>query len=402
MSPTLYRFATSLLGVVLPLWLRRRVGQGKEDPARVLERFGKPSADRPPGQLVWLHGASVGETQMLRPLIDRLLETPDRTVLLTSGTVTSAELLAAQLPPRAIHQYLPADTPRATARFIAHWRPDLCVLAESELWPNLIRTARRFGAKLALVNARMNPASIAGWRKRPKLAESVFDAFDLILAADRRTADALASIAMRDVPDVGSLKLDAPALGFDADEAEAIRAALGRPAWLAASTHEAEEGAVERIRQQVDAPVIWLPRHPSRGPAIAAATGLPLRSRGEPAGPDGLVMDSLGEMGLALAVSEVCLLGGSLHPSLLGHNPLEAARAGVPLLTGPHHDSFKPLYDAMVESGAVRVVSETDAAAAIRAGLSDELAPMAERARAFAASQSGALDRTVFALEALL
>lgn len=402
MSPLLYRFVSSLAALVLPLWLRRRAAQGKEDPARLGERFGRTDADRPPGQLIWLHGASVGETQMLRPLIDRLLETKGRHVLVTSGTKTSAELLAKQLPARAIHQYLPADTPHATARFMAYWRPDLMVLAESEIWPNLIWTAQRSGAKLALINARMNAKSVAGWRKRQKLAESVFGAFDTILAADRSTADALASIAMRDVPDVGSLKLDASALSFDAEAAESIRAQLRGKAWLAASTHEAEENAIHRIRAQIEAPVIWVPRHPARGPAIAAATGLPLRSRGERASANGYIMDTLGEMGLALAASEVCVMGGSFDESLLGHNPLEAARAGVPVLTGPHRLSFKPLYDDMLQSNAVMAVDEMTAPAHIRAGLDGTLSDMAARASEFAAKQSGALDRTVAELEALL
>ena len=406
MSPVLYRFITSALSPVLPFWLRRRARLGKEDPSRLKERFGHPSAERPPGQLVWLHGASVGETQMLRPLVDRLLAgRPDRTILVTSGTVTSAELLKGQLPDRAVHQFVPVDTPRAAARFIAHWRPDLAVLAESEIWPNLIWTADRAEGKIALVNARMSEASLTGWLKRPRMAASLFPRFDLILAGDRRTADGLAKVAMHDVPDVGSLKYDAPPLPFDPAEAERLKTLIGdRPVWLAASTHEAEEAVFHRLRDRMpDAFMLWLPRHPGRGRAIADAAGLPYRSSGaSPTDTNGYVMDTLGEMGLALALADVCAMGGSFHPSLTGHNPLEAARAGVPVLTGPHHASFSDLYERMRDATAVLTVTEEDAAVRIRDGLAGRLDGMAEDAARFATRQSGALGRTVRELEALL
>ena len=403
MTPTLYRFATSVASPFLPFVLRRRAARGKEDASRIKERFGHASLERPPGQLIWLHGASVGETQMLRPLVDRLLERPERHVLVTSGTVTAAHLMARQLPPRALHQYVPVDTPRATARFINHWHPDLAVLAESEIWPNLIWATDRADVPIALVNARMSERSLRGWQKQRAMARSLFPRMDLLLAADRRTADGLAMVSGRTVEDIGSLKYDAPPLPFDRTESERLRAAIGdRPVWLAASTHEAEEAVFHRLHDELDAFTLWLPRHPERGPAIAEAAGLPLRSRGEGPGRHGYVMDTLGEMGLALSLSRVCVMGGSFHPSLMGHNPLEAARAGVPVLTGPHVDSFSALYDAMQEHNAVQVVSDADATAAVREGLDGELSGMAANARRFADTQQGALDTTVVALEALL
>ena len=404
MSPLLYRFVTSALSPVLPFVLRRRAARGKEDAARLPERFGRASLERPAGPLIWLHGASVGETQMLRPLVDRLLEAdPERHVLVTSGTVTAAHLMARQLPGRALHQYLPVDTPRATARFIAHWHPDLAVLAESEIWPNLIWTADRADIPIALINGRMSERSLRGWQTRRRMARSLFPRMKLLLAADARTATGLSVVSGRAVADVGSLKYDAPPLPFDRAESERLRAAIGdRPVWLAASTHAEEEAVFARLARQLDAFTLWLPRHPERGPAVAQRTGLPLRSQGQTPSERGYVMDTLGEMGLALSLADVCLMGGSFDPSLMGHNPLEAARAGVPVLTGPHMDSFSALYDAMQESGAVRVVSEAEAADALRAGMTGELSGMAAAAQRFAATQTGALDRTVAALEALL
>lgn len=405
-TPFAYRVLTSLLGPFVTFWLKRRVRQGKEDPDRLQERLGRTHHVRPPGELVWLHGASVGETQMLRPLIDRLLEKPDRHVLVTSGTRTSAHLLDSQLPARAIHQYAPLDTPKATARFIACWSPNLAVFAESELWPNLIWTADRAGIPLALINARMSERSLSGWAKRLPLAGSVFGAFDLILAADRRTGDGIAQLALRDIADVGSLKFDAPALDAVDGAVMQLRQAIGnRPVWLAASTHEAEEAVFHRLHAALpDIFMIWLPRHPARGAALAETLCAPRRAAGDVPGADdsAYVMDTMGEMGLALSVSDVCVIGGSFDASLMGHNPLEAARAGVPVISGPFHASFVDLYRRMQEANAVMISNEGKAAALIRDGVSGKLDDMAAQATAFAASQSGALDRTHQALEAML
>ena len=141
-SLTLYRGATALLGLAVPSILRNRARRGKEDPARLGERQGRASVPRPQGPLIWLHGASVGETVSLLPVVERLLrERADVTVLVTSGTTTSAELLARRLPPGALHQYIPVDTPAAARRFLDHWKPDLAVFVESELWPNQIGRA---------------------------------------------------------------------------------------------------------------------------------------------------------------------------------------------------------------------------------------------------------------------
>jgi len=196
-----YSGLTRVLSPLLPLYLRRRAAKGKEDKARLGERFGHASQPRPEGHLIWLHGASVGETTMLLPLIDKILERPKTHVLLTSGTVTSAELMAKRLPERAIHQYVPADTPGAVKRFLRHWKPDLALWAESEIWPNLIRGAKGSGIPLALINARMSDRSITRWRKHGiKNAKSVFGSFDLILAGNKSTASLFPCWAISKMP----------------------------------------------------------------------------------------------------------------------------------------------------------------------------------------------------------
>lgn len=404
-TPFAYRVVTSLIAPFLPLLIRKRVKDGKEDSARIGERYGRTKLPRPGGTVIWLHGASVGETQMLRPIIARLLETPGRSVVVTSGTKTSADLMAEQLPRGAVHQYLPLDTPRSTARFIAHWQPDLAVFAESEIWPNLIWAAKRAGIPLALINARMSEQSLAGWAKRLPIAKSVFSAFETILAADDRTAEGLASFSMNSISNIGSLKFDAPALDYDRIQRAALRADIGtRKVWLAASTHEAEEDVIHQLFATLknEAFLIWVPRHPARGKIIANRLNTTPRSGGGKPRGNAYVMDTMGEMGLALSLADICVLGGSFHPSLMGHNPLEAARAGVPVMTGPYHASFVDLYRKMSDFDAVMISNDREAATVIRDGLNGRLDGIATNAQGFAAQSSGTLDRTLRELEQLL
>ena len=231
-------------GPLAPLLLRRRAARGKEDPARIDERLGRAGAPRPGGPLVWFHAASVGESLSALGLVQALrAERPDLTILVTTGTATSAALMAERLPPDVIHQYAPLDLGAAPARFLDHWRPDLAVWVESELWPALIEATAARGARLALVNARISERSAKGWRRAPGMIRRLLGRFDAILAQDRTAADRLARLGAKDVRVAGSLKAGAaPPDRPEAREAMAM-ALAGRPVWLAASTHEGEEAA---------------------------------------------------------------------------------------------------------------------------------------------------------------
>ena len=259
--------------------LKRRVKSGKEDKARTRERKGLASLSRPEGTLVWMHGASVGETSMLLPLIKRMLgDDPSLHILVTSGTMTSARMMAERLPPRAFHQMVPLDGPNFVSRFLAHWQPDLAVWAESEIWPNLVLQTKESGAKMALINARMSQDSVDRWRKKRGFARQVFSTFDIILPADSLTHNALKFLGGNVVSQIGNLKTAAPALEFDAKESARLRNAIGhRPVWLAASTHGPEEAAILEAHisgpgQRADALLLWVPRHPERGAEIVAVS----------------------------------------------------------------------------------------------------------------------------------
>ena len=406
----LYRGAAAALGPVLPLWTRRRARNGKEDAARLLERQGRTDAARPAGPLVWLHGASVGECTMLLPLIQMIRRRrEDITILLTSGTVTAANLMKSRLPDGCIHQYVPLDSPKYARRFMQHWQPDMAIWAESEIWPNLIFEAKTHGAKLALINARMSQKSLSGWRKRPASAKAIFSKFDCILAADDVTAKGLSEFTAEEVLNFGTLKDAALPLPANKEDLAALRAAIGeRPVWCAASTHEGEDDIIFRAHKEVlesrpETLLILAPRHPERRNSLTSllsSQGLSycMRSKNELPSADtqAYLFDTIGEMGLAFRCAPIAFMGGSLLSSLSGHNPLEPARLGGAVLSGPHTASFSGVYADMSTADAIdTAASAAEISRAVTQMLSsaNRLRSRQDSAKAFSRSRSDILPR---------
>ncbi len=413
-----YRAAMSLARPGLWLLLRRRAGRGKEDPARQSERYGIAGLARPAGDVLWLHAASVGETNAVLPLIERLLAVrPELHVLLTTGTVTSAGIAAQRLPRRALHQYLPLDSGPYVRRFLDHWRPTVAVLTEQEIWPNLILEAHARGIRLALINARMSERSLARWQAKPEVARALFGKLDAVLAQNDQLARALTALGALNVSAVGNIKIDAPLLPANATAAAALsRALAGRPTFLAASTHPGEEMVVadaHRLIRQThpDLCTIIAPRHPHRGPEIAAelaARGhtIALRSRGDLPGPgvEFYVADTIGELGTLYSVARIAFIGGSLIDRG-GQNAIEAVRFGTSVLVGPHRSSFTDIYEPLLAAGgATEVRSAEDMARQVQIWLQQPATRAAAAAAATAALDrlSGGLERTTEAIVALL
>ncbi|CAN5554380.1 3-deoxy-D-manno-octulosonic acid transferase [soil metagenome] len=351
-SLALYRAATTALEPFAPLLLARRAKAGKEDRARLNERLARPTLPRPAGPLVWLHGASVGESLSILPLVERVrARRPDATVLVSSGTVTSAALLAQRLPAGAIHQYLPVDTPGGARRFLDHWRPDLAVFVESELWPNLLLAAQARGVTLALVSAKLSDTSYARWQGRPFAAGRLLGGFDLILAQDGRAAERLSSLGGA-VGGEADLKFGAAPLPADETALAALRAQLSdRPLLLAASTHPGEDEIILAAWRALSPRprLVIAPRHVERGPAIAEAaraTGVSvaLRSADPAAEAEVIVADTLGELGLWYRLADLALVAGSLVAGIGGHNPLEPARLDCPIVSGPYVENWLTAY----------------------------------------------------------
>ena len=422
MSPALavYRLVLRLLEPLAPRLLDARAKQGKEDPDRVDERLGRASLPRPDGDLVWLHGVSVGETLSLLPVVERLRRLrPDLAVLVTSGTLTSATLLAKRLPTGVIHQFAPIDAPGAVTAFLDHWRPSLAVFVESELWPNLILEARRRGVKLVLASARITEKTVDGWRRFLGAAREILSAFDRILPQDETSAARLESLGAR-IDGHVNLKLSGEAPPHDAAAFTRLSAAIGdRPVVVAASTHDGEEIALVRALDKLADRLclILVPRHPARSAEIAAALerdGYRFARRAEGSEPDRetdlYLADTLGEMGLFLRLADVVVMGGSFSaalekPPVGGHNPLEPARLGKPAVTGPDMTNWAAVTDALVQSGGLTVVEAPWDLPAVLAPLladTDAARAMGERGRRAAAEAGSGLDRLWDALAPLL
>jgi 3-deoxy-D-manno-octulosonic-acid transferase len=403
MLPFLYRALSRPLTPLALVYLARRRKRGKEHPIRFRERQGIAGGIRPDGPLVWLHAASVGEATAVLGLIEHLLDTrPGLEILVTTGTVTSARLLETRLPARARHQFVPADLPSWTARFLDHWRPDLALWVESELWPNLVFAANARRIPMVLVNGRLSARSYRRWRSWPRLIGPVLSAFELCLAQDQHQAERFRSLGARHVAAVGDLKAAAPALPFDLASLSRLRDSIGfRPVWLAASTHAGEEEIAAQVHYDLVAKhlgllTIIVPRHPGRGDAIGEMlTGQGLRvarrTRGDPVTRDTQVYlaDTMGELGLFYRLAGIAFVGGSLV-ARGGHNPFEAARLDCAVLHGSDMSNCAAMAAALAVAGGAETVNGAAALAqAVSALLADQRLRAERAAAAARVAESG-------------
>ena len=367
-------FSTMAMGLARRI-VNRRLEEGKEDAARVGERFGKAGRERPDGRLIWFHAASVGEAMALLDLIERLLDVhPDAHILVTTVTRTSAEILDKRLPERAFHQFAPVDAMPAVAAFLAHWKPDLAIWTESELWPAMMHRTKLRGTPMLLVNGRISDRSFNRLKWLGSYAASLLDRFDWIMVQDDIIANQFYRLGADagKIEVTGSLKDVSTPLPCDAGELEIMRKSLkGRPVWLAASTHPGEEAMVSdahRIARRTmhSLTLILAPRHPERSKGIAMLLRdqgwtVAIRSKGEPIDRDTEIYlaDTIGEMGLWYRLAAISFVGGSLV-EIGGHNPFEPAALGSAVLHGPHVSNFKTAYDRFEEGYASVTVNSAE------------------------------------------
>lgn len=408
--------AATLAAPALRALLRMRAARGKELLSRLGERRGIERAPRPTGRLIWLHAASVGETMSILPVLPPLAAA-GVTVLITTGTVTSAELLAQRLPPlglgaRVLHRFVPLDVPAWVARFLDHWRPDVAGFVESELWPNLLAACRTRAIPSLLINARMSARSFAAWSRVPWAARLVLDGFAGIRARGEEDATRLRSLGAPGVEVAGDLKLAAPALPADPAVLAGLRERLGeRPVWCAASTHPGEETVIQaaHARLVIDHPglvTIVVPRHPERGPELAATLAAPRRGLKQ-APPEGgiWIADTMGEMGLWYRLCPIVLIGRGLIAPGGGQNPLEPARLGCAIATGPYTDNFREHVALLRGANALTVVRDVAGIAdfvSTMLNAPEERRAMGERARAAVQAPDTLAEDTAQALLGLM
>lgn len=414
----------AIMGASAPLLvsvLEKRVRKGKEDSARLPERQGQASLPRPAGPLGWVHAASVGEAQSALILIRNLLQRyPRLSILVTTGTRTSAALMQKNLPARAFHQFYPLDHPQWTEHFLNHWRPDFVLWMESELWPNMLGQVHARRIPAALINARLSDKSYRLWRMIRSSVKSLLDTFEIILAQTPQDAHLFEALGARQVIVTDNLKYSAEALSYDEKSLGQLMATTqDRPLWVFASTHKGEEFMACRVHQILknalpDLLTIIVPRHPERRQEIISLCEehkLQARLRGtahqSPDEKDDIyIADTLGELGLFYRLAPVTCIGRSFSDDGGGgHNPIEAAQLHCAVMHGPNVQNLQEIFDEMDNAGAaLSLKDEKDLEQMLEKFLTD--AQMAEsyqvKAYSFAKNKGAVVERVTSALDTMI
>jgi 3-deoxy-D-manno-octulosonic-acid transferase len=402
----------------LRILLQYRARRGKEIESRLAERRGIDPTPRPAGRLIWLHAASVGETLSILPVLAALGDlAPDIAVVLTTGTVTSAEMLRQRLPGlglpfHVIHRFAPLDVPAWIGRFLDHWRPDAAAFVESELWPNTLTACGSRAVPATLINARMSVRAHAAWSRAPRAARAVLDRFARIRARSEEDAARLRALGADRVDVIGDLKLDAATLPTDPRVLRKMTERLvGRPIFVAASTHRGEEAVLRNVHDalRLSRPgllTIIVPRHPERGEELAALLKAPRRQLGQPPPREGVwIADTLGEMGLWYRLGQVVFIGRSLIAPGGGQNPLEPARLGRAIAMGPYSENVNGHVRLLQAAGALEVTRDVDALIKFAGAMLDNpesRRQMGDRARAAARASAVLAEDTAKALLKLM
>ena len=367
----IYKIAMQASTPLLEAFLQKRMRRGKEDASRPGERRGVASRPRGSLPLVWFHAASVGESLALLAIISRLLDdNKNIDVMVTTGTVTSAKLMAERLPPRAFHQYMPVDHPAWVEKFLQHWRPDLVIWSESEFWPNMLAAIKRRGIPAVLLNARMSEDSFRRWKWARGMIAQILSTFSLCLGQNAAEAERLKALGAAKVQVSANMKYAAAPLPHDAEKLGALKAAAaGRNIVVYASTHPGEEDiALEThaalVKQFPQLLTIIVPRHPARGAEIAALAGARgitagLRSRNDNIG-SVYIADTLGELGLFFRLSNIVVMGGSFA-DIGGHNPIEPGQLGCTIVYGPVMYNFVTISRDFLQAKAALQVADAAA-----------------------------------------
>ena len=410
---TAYRWAGAGVYPLIGGYVAWRASKGKEEHSRRRERYGHAGKPRPEGPLIWVHAASVGETIAVIPLIERLLGYGIN-IVLTTGTVTSAQVVQQRLGERIIHQYVPLDLKPAISRFLDYWAPDLAVVAESEIWPMTILELGARRVPQVLVNGRLSDRSFASWQKRSYLAEALFENLSHVIAQSDVDAERFRELGARPVSVSGNLKGDTVEPPVNWEELARLKAEIGtRQVWAAVSTHDGEEEAAIEVHRRLrsrhpDLLTIIVPRHPERADDIEAAcleVGLSVvrRSTGAAVAPntDIFLGDTIGEMGLYLRLTEIAFVGRSLTGTG-GQNPLEPAMLDTAVLSGRNVENFREAYQKLAVNGGARFVRDKDVLAGAVSYLltnDTERHKMMQAGRATVEDMRGALSLTLQLLE---
>ncbi|MDD5240710.1 MAG: lipid IV(A) 3-deoxy-D-manno-octulosonic acid transferase [Sulfuricella sp.] len=413
------RLYTLLLYLLLPYILLHLLWRSRRQPEylrHIGERFGFYRA-KPVAPLIWLHAVSVGETRAAVPLVAQLQSRyPGHKILLTHMTPTGRETGKQLFGNQVLQCYLPYDFPFAVKRFLGHFKPEIGLLMETEIWFNLVQTCKKTGIPLLLVNARMSEKSARKYAWFKTVSRQSLQALSTIAAQTEADAHRLTELGAPAVTITGNLKFDmaVPQNAIDLGKALRVQFGAGRPVFLAASTRDGEETLILQALGKTRIPgllTVLVPRHPQRFGQVAemlkkSGTRFQHRSEDRPIAADTQVVlgDSMGEMFAYYAASDLAFIGGSLLP-LGGQNLIEAAAMGKPILVGPHTFNFAEATELAIQSGAaVRVADANELVKTVEDLLNapEKSQAMSAAALAFADRHRGATDRLMALIEPYL
>ncbi|WP_106476751.1 lipid IV(A) 3-deoxy-D-manno-octulosonic acid transferase [Phytohalomonas tamaricis] len=412
------RLYSSLLYALSPL-IWRRVWRESLPTHPRRERLGR-IPDYGDERIVWVHAASVGEALTAQPLIRSLIDDyPDHRVVVTTMTATGAQRIRALFEDKVSHHFVPLDFPRATKRFITRLNPELAIIVETEIWPNLMRACGYQGVPAIIVNGRLSPKA---FKRYLKLGPLMRDALRWVRWVGAKSGDdakrfRALGLEARDITVTGSLKYDLSVNDAALDESQRLRQLFGtRPVWIAASTHPGEDEQVLAAHAQLsmrfnDALLILVPRHPQRFDDVAALCQergfhVARRSAGDQVTTDTQVYlgDTMGELMALYGAADLAFVGGSLV-EIGGHNLLEPAALGVPVLSGPHLNNFSEIATTLREADAlIDIVNADTLVRALMRLLEDDAARhhLGQAGKAVVDANRGALERTRAGIARLL
>jgi 3-deoxy-D-manno-octulosonic-acid transferase len=415
------RLYTALFYVATPFILARLFWRGIKNPAyrrRIPERFGFYRSDQATAGSIWVHAVSVGEVESSIPLVRLLRQRhPDLPLIVTTTTPTGSDRVRALLADEVVHCYLPYDLPGCVQRFLHHFRPQISVILETEIWPNLIAACRRSSVPVLIVNGRLSERSVRGYRRLARFLRATLSDVTAIAAQSTEDADRFLAIGAppERVTRCGNIKFDLDIPATSSDEARAARQRLfgDRPTLLAASTHSGEEQMLlpafrALLARHPELLLILVPRHPERFADVAALSrdsgfSTVLHSQQRPCRPEDavFVVDAMGELKRFYAMADVGFVGGSLVP-IGGHNVLEPAAAGIPVIFGPYVQNFSDICARLCSAGGA---IQCDDIATFTA-YADELlrdehrrAEIGARGREFVLANRGAVQRVTALVE---
>ena len=412
----IYQIITYIIRPLFFIFFFIRILNNKEEKGKFFERKGFSKNKRPPGKLIWIHAASVGETLSALPLIDSLLSfSSDYNILLTTGTKTSKNLISERNLERVIHQYFPWDAIPYCDRFLNNWKPDIVIFLESEIWPNHLIQAKKRGIPILLVNARMTEKSKVRWLKFKKTINHLLSVFSLIISQDSTSNMRLKELGAKNTLTYGNLKHDSDRLPVNSKIFSQFETnSFGRNILVASSTHVGEEGRILKIFKSLllsmpNLLLVLAPRHPDRRNDVINeikkagffTSDFILRSNSLNFDKNTkiFILDSIGELGYFYKKSNSVILGGAFE-KFGGHNPIEPARFGNAIFTGVNYYNFEEEYNNLVECNGAKVLKNDRDIEVIKD--IDLVKKMALNSKNYSDSLGGVADKIILKIVGLL